>query len=80
LHRRRRRVGFATEVILSALPLCLTGLSFDSDQRKLADGMTMNSSVSRRLTKQLRVNRQGGKYILLKKLADRTGTIPAAMM
>ncbi|TWT89551.1 3'-5' exoribonuclease YhaM family protein [Neorhodopirellula pilleata] len=44
---------------------------------ELTDGMTLGQSFQA-ADKQLRVNRQGGKYILLK-LSDRTGTIAAMM-
>ena len=44
---------------------------------ELSDGSTIAQSF-RAADKQLRVNRQGGKYILLK-LADRTGTIVAML-
>ncbi|EMI40985.1 3'-5' exoribonuclease YhaM family protein [Rhodopirellula sp. SWK7] len=44
---------------------------------ELADGMTL-AQAFQAADKQLRVNRQGGKYILLK-LSDRTGTIAAMM-
>lgn len=44
---------------------------------ELTDGMTLDQSFQA-ADKQLRVNRQGGKYILLK-LSDRTGTIAAMM-
>ncbi|MEM6780074.1 MAG: HD domain-containing protein [Planctomycetota bacterium] len=45
--------------------------------KDLADGESIQQSF-RAADKQLRVNRQGGKYILLK-LADRTGTIAGMM-
>lgn len=44
---------------------------------ELADGQSLDQSF-RLADKQIRVNRQGGKYLLLK-LADRTGTIVAMM-
>ncbi|MCM2371488.1 3'-5' exoribonuclease YhaM family protein [Aporhodopirellula aestuarii] len=44
---------------------------------ELADGMTL-AQAFQAADKQLRVNRQGGKYILLK-LSDRSGTIAAMM-
>ncbi|MEM6363501.1 MAG: HD domain-containing protein [Planctomycetota bacterium] len=44
---------------------------------QLKDGMSLDQSFQA-ADKQLRVNRQGGKYILLK-LADRSGTIAAMM-
>jgi len=43
----------------------------------LRDGMTLSQSFQA-ADKQLRVNRQGGKYILLR-LSDRTGTMAAMM-
>lgn len=44
---------------------------------ELADSMTLNQAFQA-ADKQLRVNRQGGKYILLK-LSDRSGTIAGMM-
>ena len=44
---------------------------------ELADGQSLDQSF-RLADKQIRVNRQGGKYLLLK-LADRSGTIVAMM-
>lgn len=44
---------------------------------ELTDGMTLGQSFQA-ADKQLRVNRQGGKYILLK-LSDRTGTMAGMM-
>lgn len=77
LQSTRRRVGFATESFYLHLPSVSTGLSLRTPINELADGMTLTQAFQA-ADKQLRVNRQGGKYILLK-LADRTGTIAAMM-
>lgn len=56
---------------------CLSISLFRKPINELTDGMTLDQAFQA-ADKQLRVNRQGGKYILLK-LSDRTGTMAAMM-